>query len=409
MNSKSSRKLVFLSVLLVLGVHCGITEIFGKDPCPNNLFSDMVTTLGYPFEAYSATTDDGYNLRLFRIQAKNTKVQKGKPVVLLQHGIIDSADSWVANEESKSLGFVLANAGYDVWLSNSRGNKYSRSNTFINPSDKKFWDFSFQEMGRYDVKANLELILKLTGKEKLVYIGHSQGTSQMFAALTDPEVSDYVNSKVSKYLALAPVVFLPNQESMIVKTMANTPLLVQASDMFGAYEWLPGTCSSNAVQSKFQSYVCAIQPLFCNFGLSMFDKNPRYDNEKRMPVFAKHIPSGTSLRSLVHYKQLVKQDKFKPKFLMFDFGESENEKRYGRRSPPEYDFNRIRIPVRGFVGMRDSLGDPVDNGILESTLRNYKKDYKNYHYSECGHQTFMWALNPQEIFADILQEVVTAK
>ena len=404
----SSRKLAFVSLLLVFGVQSGLIQIFGKDPCPNSLFSDLVTGLGYPFEAYSATTSDGYNLRLFRMQAKSSKMQAGKPVVFLQHGIIDSADSWVANEESKSLGFVLANAGYDVWLGNSRGNKYSRSHQSINPSDKKFWDYSFQEMGRYDVKANLELILKTTGKQKLVYIGHSQGTTQMFAALTDPEVSDYVNSKVSKYIALAPVVFLANQASLLVKAMVNTPLLEQGSQMFGAYEWLPGTCSPNAVQSKFQSYVCSIQPIFCNIGLSMFDKDPRYDNEKRMPIFMKHIPSGSSLRSLLHYKQLVKQDKFKPKFLMYDFGTTENEKRYGRRTPPEYDFNRIRIPVRGFLGMRDTLGDPIDNAILESTLRNLNKNYKDYHYSSCGHQTFLWALNPQEMFNDILREVSSA-
>ena len=50
-------------------------------------------------------------------------------------------------------------------------------------------------MGKYDVPANIEYILAATGFDKLTYVGFSQGTSQMFAALTDPASTDYVNSK----------------------------------------------------------------------------------------------------------------------------------------------------------------------------------------------------------------------
>jgi len=46
---------------------------------------------------------------------------------------------------------VLSNAGYDVWLGNNRGNKYSRANTNFSPTDKAdFFDYSFFELGKYD-------------------------------------------------------------------------------------------------------------------------------------------------------------------------------------------------------------------------------------------------------------------
>ena len=44
-------------------------------------------------------------------------------------------------------------------------------------------------MGDYDIPANLEYICKLTGQEKVTYVGHSMGTTQMFYAMaTAPEV-----------------------------------------------------------------------------------------------------------------------------------------------------------------------------------------------------------------------------
>ena len=397
--------LVLLMLMMLFCINSTPTGGLGADPCPNTLFSDLVTPLGYPFAAYSHNTDDGYLLRIFRIQGKNNKMADGKPVVFLQHGLFDSADSWVVNTEENSLGLVLANLGYDVWVGNSRGNKYSRNNQFVDQKDKKFWDYSFQEMGRYDVPANIKFILEKTGAKKIIYVGHSQGTSQMFAALSDPDVSAYVNSKVSKFIALAPIVYMAFQESVLIRTASSNKLLVDASHLFQGYEWVPGKCSQSALQFKFETFVCNTVPLFCNPAISISDRDGTYNNQQRMPLFLQHYPSGTSLRTLLHYAQSSLQNKASPKFIRYDFGNTENTKRYGRPTPPEYDLSLIRIPVRSFAGLQDKLSDPEDNKRLTSSLSALGKDYRHYNYNDWGHTTFLWGKDSRLVFKDILSEI----
>jgi hypothetical protein len=41
--------------------------------------------------------------------------------VYLQHGLLDSACTWILNGRSDSLGFVLADAKYDVWIGKDVG------------------------------------------------------------------------------------------------------------------------------------------------------------------------------------------------------------------------------------------------------------------------------------------------
>ena len=80
-------------------------------------------------------------------------------MVLLQHGFMDSADIWVLRDDvessltGKAPAYSLVDLDHDVWLGNNRGNKYSLEHKTLTPNDKSFWDFSFEEMGDYDMPA----------------------------------------------------------------------------------------------------------------------------------------------------------------------------------------------------------------------------------------------------------------
>jgi pimeloyl-ACP methyl ester carboxylesterase len=141
-----------------------------------------------------------------------------KPVVFFQHGLLDSADCWISHDQRRATAFQASDNNFDVWLGNSRGNKYSKllTETIVpdgkkKVADPKYWDFSFQEMGEYDVPANVDYITKVTGVEKITYVGHSQGTSQMYYALATNE--DHLSTKVNLFVALGPVMRLTNCRS----------------------------------------------------------------------------------------------------------------------------------------------------------------------------------------------------
>merc|ERR1712123_243854 len=109
---------------------------------------------------------------------------------------------WVMSTPAKGLGFILADAGYDVWLGNYRGNTYSRNHTFLNPDQQRegFWDFTWDEMGHYDLPAMVERVLELTGESELFYAGHSMGTTAfMVMHHYRPDIGEKV--KLANFLA----------------------------------------------------------------------------------------------------------------------------------------------------------------------------------------------------------------
>lgn len=73
-----------------------------------------------------------------------------------------TSDVWcVMLDKNDNLPFRLCELGYDVFLGNNRGNKYSNKHDIYNASQKEFWNFSIDEFAMYDIPASINYILNL--------------------------------------------------------------------------------------------------------------------------------------------------------------------------------------------------------------------------------------------------------
>lgn len=134
---------------------------------------------GYNLETHWVTTEDGYINHMFRVNKFSQEKllnNRTKPAVLLHHGHLDSCDIFLMNGE-KSITFILAEAGYDVYLMNARGNKYSMGHVkYDSMKEYAYWENSIPDyQAQYDTPAFLERIKEVSRVEKVTVIAHSMG------------------------------------------------------------------------------------------------------------------------------------------------------------------------------------------------------------------------------------------
>ena len=345
-------------------------------------FAEVCEAHGYQFQSYNVTTEDGYILTLYRIPAaKGKPIVPGKPVVFLQHGLLDLADTWIMDIPAPA--FLFSDAGFDVWLGNSRGSYHSLGHVKYNyNTDPQYWQFTWQHMADFDIPAVIPYVLKATNQKKLAYVGHSQGTLQMFAHLSDnPSFID----NISIFIALAPIGTVRYLDITMFNVLKEVPLL-KALENAGVYQFLP-----NKQENLLFYSICYTFGPACDSIVGFFaDMEVSADNTARLPTILAHEPGGTSTLNMEHWQQMT--DYLTYKVQRFDYGTTGNLANYGTKTPPAYDFSKVPGPVALFIGNDDRLSDPTDDAWLVKTLP--KQSVVNItELPTFGHLTFVWGID----------------
>lgn len=374
------------------------------DPDVSRNVSEIIADKGYPVEEHEVTTRDGFILSLQRIphgRAQNATAhgQPAKPrrtPVLLQHALFFSSFDWVLNRPDQSLPYLLADAGFDVWLGNVRGNSLSRHLRYTR-ADKEFWDYSFQQITEYDLPDTIDFVLNRTGQNKLFYVGHSIGAGALFGLLSE---KPHYNEKILLFSAMAPAVKYRNMKSDIRHLFTPINQIAALAGLFGSYDFM----SRGGMVSFLGTTVCrswAIKPV-CKMVINGICGPPSHDfNETRLAVFLSHTPAGTSYKNMIHIGQVLKTGRFRK----FDFGSQRNLAVYGKESPPDYDLRRVSAPVALFWSEADALVPAEDVASLRNEIPNLALDFRvaDVRFS---HQEFAIGVTAKEVLYDALLETL---
>ncbi|XP_042816289.1 lipase member J isoform X2 [Panthera tigris] len=383
-----------MSFILILGTtHGAFRSRRSVNPEANMNISQIISYWGYPGEVHDVVTEDGYILGLYRIPygKANNDNSAQKLVVYLQHGLLTSGSSWVSNLLINSLGFILADAGYDVWLGNSRGTTWSRKHLYLKTNSKEFWAFSFDEMAKYDLPASIDFIVKHTGQKEIFYVGHSQGTTIAFITFsTIPKIAE----KVKIFFALAPVFSIKYSNSPLIKMAYKWKSVIKA--FVGNKGFLPNTSFKRFVGSKLCPLkifgkICR-EVLFLMYGCDLENLNM-----SRMDVYMSHNPAGTSVQNMLHWSQLFNSSRLRA----FDWGSPVlNWMHFNQTTSPFYNVTCMNVSTSTWNGARDVLADPQDINNLLSEITNhiYHKTISSY-----NHIDFLFGL---DVYHQVYREII---
>ncbi|XP_052870767.1 lipase 3-like, partial [Anopheles cruzii] len=344
MMVRSFSSVVILEVLLALfgcvaGGYSGRKEITfnwvrsSSDESRNNT-AVLLQRDGYGPIRVRVRTDDGYLLTVYRMQPKKSRAG----VVLLHHGIRQSSDMWMYLGPKRSLPYKLYDAGYDVWMSNSRASPEIDGHERLDRDSDHYWDFSFHEIGTSDLPAIIDHIRRETNRKTIHFVGYSEAATAALVMLSErPEY----NAWLASVELLAPPAFMSYGQYAWISRMVQPIRALFPWSVYYARDALP-----TRICTLFRAECCLM------FG--------HLDDRSEGGCF---VLDNVSLKQIEHYRQIIATGKFQ----QFDYGYTGNLNRYKRDPPPDYCLWNVTAPVTLHYGNQDQT---VDWRGVEQLARN---------------------------------------
>ena len=335
----------------------------------SNSLKDMLYAIdpNILLETHIVKTQDDYLLQIHRIpfDSKRQKDTDYKGIVYLQHGLMMCSNIWLCHSENptkNNLPLYLNSLGYDVWMGNNRGNRYSNKNLNVERHSEKFWNFSLDEFAIYDIPDSLHYILNTTSLEKknsifgydfyngevenrISIVAFSQGSAQIFASLS---LYPDLNSKVISFVALSPALTPPGLFNKFVDNIVKLqPQLLFL--FFGKKILLPTATTLWPKILPINLFNLAIK----YSTLFLFNWENKNINKSQTVSF-KNLYSPTSVKCIVHWFQILKTQNFQMFVSSDDLNENNNSIFEATPFPTR---TNIKVPLLLVYGTNDSLVD----------------------------------------------------
>lgn len=322
--------------------------------------TEIIKRNGYPVETHYATTNDGYILTVYRIPHGLDNKKVIQQPILLTHGITMNSGSFVLSGK-RSLAFMLADAGYDVWLGNFRGSRYSNNHTTLDVQSATFWNFSMHELGVYDVPALTKFVIEKTNK-KIIYIGFSLGAVAGY--IYGSTYSKLASEEIEYFIAIGPGVFLQNSVLRIIDFV--WPLLRLVLNCF--------TEGSLYVRPPLPIFlyklICFPLPIQMNIcqilDMVMLGYNYEQNNPETLPVTLLYNIDRTTIKMLDHFLQILRSGNFQH----YDYNEEQNKILYGNIVPPLYNLSNVRFDNYIVYSGNDKIAHDETINMLYTQLPN---------------------------------------
>lgn len=85
-----------------------------------------------------------------------------------------------------------------MWVGNNRGNRISQT-------ERGYHNYTIDDLVHYDQPAIIKGVLEVTGKEKIIYMGHSQGSTQFLLAIG---IHAELKDRIAGFVGLGTIVSL---------------------------------------------------------------------------------------------------------------------------------------------------------------------------------------------------------
>ncbi|GMH18153.1 hypothetical protein Nepgr_019994 [Nepenthes gracilis] len=361
-------------------------NLYSRRPSQNtSLCGQLIRPSGYPCSEHTIQTKDGHLLALQRVHSAsaNLRVRPGSPV-LLQHGLFMGGDAWFLNSEEQSLGFILSDHGFDVWVGNVRGTRWSHGHVSLSEKDKEYWDWSWEELALYDLAEMINYVYSTTNS-KIYLVGHSQGTIMALAAFTQPNIVKMVEAAA----LLCPISYLEHVSAHFVLRMVSMHL-----DQMILTMGIHKLDFRSDVGAYIMDSICDGH-LDCNNLLSSITGKNCCFNNSRVDFYLDIEPHPSSSKNLNHLFQMIR----KGTFARYDYGIWKNLKKYGSLKPPAFDLTYVpkTLPIWMAYGGNDALADVMD---VQHTLKELQCKPELLYVENYGHVDFLLSVQAKEDIYD---------